>query len=171
MRATGLAAGVAAVFALVGPSAAAERPEPLRAGNHVPATISMKACSSIPDDYDKDTAKTVYDTAKQRDVDDRVMLATFETAWVESHVNNLDCGDADSLGVFQQRPSQGWGSEKEVQDPEYATNAFLDQAIPNAKNNSGWSAGEVAQSVQRSAYPDRYDEAESKAKDIIAAVS
>jgi hypothetical protein len=53
------------------------------------------------------------------------MLATFETAFVETLFNNLPCGDQDSLGVFQQRPSQGWGTPAQLQDVVYATNAFL----------------------------------------------
>ena len=96
-----------------------------------------------------------------------MLLATFEAAWVESHVNNLNCGDSDSLGVFQQRPSQGWGSKAQVTNVDYATNKFLDQAIKNDKGFSG-TAGQLAQSVQRSGYPDRYDQAKAKAESIIA---
>ncbi|WP_020496862.1 hypothetical protein [Sciscionella marina] len=165
--------GAAAAIALSGQFgfAATTPSNPLEPGTHVPATmLKLTSCDSIPPDYDRSVAETVYDTAVGRDVDDRVMLSTFETAWVESHVNNLPCGDADSLGVFQQRPSAGWGTPEQVQDPVYATNAYLDQAITNAANNPGWSAGQVAQSVQRSAYPDRYDQNEDKAREIIGAM-
>jgi hypothetical protein len=53
------------------------------------------------------------------------MLATFGTAYVESKFNNLDCGDQDSVGVFQQRPSQNWGTVTQLEDVNYATNKFL----------------------------------------------
>lgn len=85
-------------------------------------------------------------------------------------MNNLDCGDRDSLGVFQQRPSQGWGTPEECMDPVHAANAFLDQAIVNDRRNPSYTAGQLAQSVQRSAFPDRYDQSEDKALAMIAEV-
>lgn len=126
---------------------------------------------AVPPDRDLEITKTVHKVATDREVNDKVMLAAFEAGWVESHMNNLDCGDRDSLGVFQQRPSQGWGTPEQLMDPEYATNAFLDQAIPNDANNPNMTAGELAQSVQRSAYPERYDQAEGKAKEMIGEVA
>lgn len=131
----------------------------------------LDANCSVPSDADMGVNKTVHDAAVNRGVNDKVMLATFETAWVESHMNNLDCGDSDSVGVFQQRPSQGWGTPEECMDPVHATNAFLDQAISADKANPDLTAGELAQSVQRSAYPDRYDQNEGKAQELIDAAS
>jgi len=132
------------------------------------AQILDEKCA-VPPDFDAAIINTVHDVATQRGVTDKVMLAAFEAGWVESHMNNLNCGDRDSLGVFQQRPSAGWGTPEQILDPVYATNAFLDQAIPNDANNPGFTAGELAQSVQRSAFPDRYDESEGKAREMIAA--
>ncbi|KAF8609662.1 hypothetical protein BDV93DRAFT_602299 [Ceratobasidium sp. AG-I] len=91
------------------------------------------------------------------------------TAWIESHVNNLNCGDQDSIGVFQQRPSQGWGTYDQIMNVDYSTGKYLDQAIVNDQNNPGYTAGQLAQSVQRSEYPDRYDGAQSTAQDLINA--
>ncbi|TDT33355.1 hypothetical protein ACF3NT_04735 [Naumannella halotolerans] len=122
---------------------------------------------TIPSDADSDVLKTIEEVLDERDASSKVRLSAYEAAWVESHANNLDCGHSDSVGVFQQRPSAGWGSVDELTDVEYATNAYLDQAIPGEKNNPGRSAGQLAQSVQRSAYPDRYDEAEEKARDLM----
>ncbi|NLU72243.1 hypothetical protein HCC61_06020 [Streptomyces sp. HNM0575] len=130
------------------------------------AEILDEKCA-VPPDFDAAIINTVHDVATQRGVNDKVMLAAFETGWVESHMNNLNCGDSDSLGVFQQRPSQGWGTPEQVMDPVYATNAFLDQAIPNDQGDPGMTAGQLAQSVQRSAFPDRYDESEAKAREMI----
>ncbi|MEV4685894.1 FG-GAP repeat domain-containing protein [Streptomyces kurssanovii] len=96
------------------------------------------------------------------------MLAAFEAGWVESHMNNLACGDKDSIGVFQQRPSYGWGTVEQIMDPWYAATQFITRAIDSDRANPGFTAGQLAQSVQRSAYPYRYDEAEPKARALLA---
>jgi hypothetical protein len=130
------------------------------------AEILDEKCA-VPPDFDPAVINTVHDVATQRGVNDKVMLAAFETGWVESHMNNLNCGDRDSLGVFQQRPSAGWGTPEQIMDVTYATNAFLDQAIPNDQEDPSMTAGQLAQSVQRSAFPDRYDQSEGKAREMI----
>lgn len=134
------------------------------------AQILDEKCA-VPPDFDAAIINTVHDVATQRGVNDKVMLAAFETGWVESHMNNLNCGDRDSLGVFQQRPSAGWGTPEQIMDPVYATNAFLDQAIPNDQEDPSMTAGQLAQSVQRSAFPDRYDQSEGKAREMINAAA
>lgn len=91
------------------------------------------------------------------EVQERVTVIALITAIVESTIQNLDYGDSDSAGVFQQRPSQGWGTFEEVTNVRYATNKFLDVLL----TVDGWKTkpyGDVAQSVQRSAYPERYAE-------------
>ena len=125
---------------------------------------------AVPPEHDPAIIRTVYDIAMERGANEKVLLSAFEAGWVESHMHNLDCGDRDSLGVFQQRPSQGWGTPEQCMDPVHATNKYLDQAIPNDVNNPGFTAGQLAQSVQRSAYPERYDQAEGKALEMIAEV-
>ncbi|MDN4477676.1 hypothetical protein QQX10_07310 [Demequina sp. SYSU T00039] len=90
-----------------------------------------------------------------RDLPARATTIALATAMQESSLRNLDYGDRDSLGLFQQRPSQGWGTEAEVQDPYYATGRFLDSLV----RVDGWQDMEVtvaAQRVQRSAFPDAY---------------
>ena len=84
----------------------------------------------------------------------KVQLAAFEAAIVESGVHNLRYGDRDSLGAFQQRPSAGWGTPAQILDPVYAATQFITRAI---RANGGQSAGQLAQDVQISAFPDRYD--------------
>ena len=123
----------------------------------------------VPPEHDPAVINQIHDIATSRGVTEKVMLSMFEAGWVESHMNNLNCGDSDSLGVFQQRPSQGWCDPADLcMDVNHATNAYLDQAIPNDQNNPGFTAGELAQSVQRSAYPERYDQAEGKARELLA---
>ncbi|QRV90988.1 carbohydrate-binding domain protein [Ceratobasidium sp. AG-Ba] len=129
--------------------------------------IKARDCPSIPSSADPSIRDQVYRITQSRGVTAKVLLATFETAWIESHVNNLPCGDQDSIGVFQQRPSQGWGSYDQIMNVDYSTNKFLDQAIPNDANNPGYTAGQLAQSVQRSEFPDRYDQAQSTAQNLI----
>ncbi|MDN4482947.1 hypothetical protein [Demequina lignilytica] len=90
-----------------------------------------------------------------RDLPARATTIALATAMQESSLRNLDYGDRDSLGLFQQRPSQGWGTEAEVQDPYYSTGRFLDSLV----RVDGWQDMEVtvaAQRVQRSAFPDAY---------------
>ena len=72
------------------------------------------------------------------------------TAMTESGLRDLDFGDRDSLGLFQQRPSQGWGTPAQVMDPTYATVAFVRRllAVPGWQTEAPWVA---AQTVQRSA--------------------
>lgn len=163
--ATALAAGVLIAGGLAVTATAGEADNKDHRAN---AQLLDEKCA-VPPDFDAAIINTVHDVASQRGVNEKVMLAAFEAGWVESHMNNLNCGDRDSLGVFQQRPSAGWGTPEQILDPVYATNAFLDQAIPNDQNNPGFTAGELAQSVQRSAFPDRYDESEGKAREMIAA--
>ncbi|WP_070016522.1 hypothetical protein [Streptomyces nanshensis] len=163
--ATALAAGVLVAGGLAVQASAGESDGK---DNRANAEILDTKCA-VPGDYDPAIINTVHDVATQRGVNDKVMLAAFEAGWVESHMNNLNCGDRDSLGVFQQRPSAGWGTPEQILDPVYATNAFLDQAIPNDANDPSMTAGQLAQSVQRSAFPDRYDESEGKAREMIDA--
>ncbi|KZV93838.1 hypothetical protein EXIGLDRAFT_748949 [Exidia glandulosa HHB12029] len=125
-------------------------------------------CATIPSTADPKVLNAVYNTAKARNVSDRVLLATFETAWVESHANALNCGDQDSVGVFQQRPSQGWGSVAQCINVTYSTQSYLQAAIASDLKYPRYTAGQIAQSVQYSEFPDRYDQAESTAKSLIA---
>ncbi|MEU2134641.1 peptidoglycan-binding protein [Streptomyces sp. NPDC018352] len=126
---------------------------------------------TVPDDPEPEVLKVVYRTGVGLGVSDRVLLAGFEAGVVESNMNNLDCGDRDSLGVFQQRPSQGWGTPEQITDVSYASNAFFTRAIRVAADNPDLSAGQVAQAVQVSAYPDRYDAVEGTARELIERAS
>src|SRR5690606_12628496 len=87
--------------------------------------------------------------------------------WVESHMNNLPCGDRDSLGVFQQRPSQGWGTPEQIMNVSYAAEQFFVRAVRVEQQFPGLTAGQTAQKVQRSAFPERYDRAEAKARALL----
>ncbi|MGZ6788336.1 MAG: C40 family peptidase [Mycobacteriaceae bacterium] len=93
------------------------------------------------------------------------------TAMQESGLRNLNYGDSDSLGLFQQRPSQGWGTPQQVTDPVYAATKFY-TALKGIKDRSSMSLTAQAQAVQRSAYPDAYakwqDAANMLVRDAVA---
>jgi hypothetical protein len=139
---------------------------------HIPAPLlPLAECPSIPSEADDDMLVLIKHVLDENDVTEKVRLATYETAWVESHVNNLDCGADDSVGLYQQRPSVGW---ENAADPALSTYDFLHGnpgggtgAIEFEQDNPDWTAGRIAQAVQISDYPERYDEAEEKAQELI----
>jgi hypothetical protein len=147
--------------------AAAEPVDPTAPGDHIPLSVDPLACSSIPANHDPNVIRIVYQVGLDRNVSQKVLLAAFEAGWVESHMNNLNCGDKDSLGVFQQRPSQGWGTPEQIMDVAYAATQFYIQAQRNEPLHPEYTAGLLAQSVQRSCCPERYDQAEAKARAMI----
>ncbi len=64
--------------------------------------------------------------AVRRGMPARAASIALATAFQESKLRNLDHGDRDSVGLFQQRPSQGWGTARQIQNPYYAINGFYD---------------------------------------------
>jgi hypothetical protein len=96
----------------------------------------------------------------------RAWVIALATAMQESTLRNIPYGDRDSEGLFQQRPSQGWGTQAQVTDPVYATTQFIQRllAVP------GWDAmalTDAAQIVQRSAFPDAYRKWEVLATQLV----
>ena len=111
-------------------------------------------------------AQTIVALAVDRALPKRAAVIALSTAIVESGLENLDYGDRDSLGLFQQRPSQGWGSPEQLLNPAYAAAQFYD----NLLELSGWATmppGAAAQAVQRSAFPDRYAPQEAPAAGLV----
>ncbi|WP_395297321.1 C40 family peptidase [Kitasatospora hibisci] len=100
-------------------------------------------------------AQTIVATGIALQVPPRGQVIALATAMQESQLRNLSSGDRDSLGLFQQRPSQGWGSPAQLQDPVYASTAFYKALLAVA----GWQnlpLTVAAQKVQKSGYPDAY---------------
>jgi hypothetical protein len=122
----------------------------------------------VPAGHDPQVIRVVYEVGRNHQVSDKVMLAAFEACVVESTCRNLPYGDRDSLGVFQQRPSQGWGSPAQVTDVRYAARQFFVRAVASEPRYRGRSAGRLAQSVQRSCCPGRYDQAQPTAHALLA---
>ncbi|MFI6326933.1 hypothetical protein ACIBBG_01400 [Micromonospora chersina] len=116
-------------------------------------------------------AKAIIAVTKKAGLPERAAVISIATSLQESKLENLghlgDANDHDSLGLFQQRPSSGWGTPEQITDPEYSTLAFL----KGLKQVDGWQdmpLTEAAQTVQVSAYPDAYAQWEQQAADIVA---
>jgi hypothetical protein len=100
-------------------------------------------------------AATITAVGIRRGVPERAVTVALATAFQESHLYNLSGGDRDSIGLFQQRPSQGWGSEKQISDPRYAAGRFY-SALLRVDDWQSMSVTKAAQAVQRSAHPTAY---------------
>ena len=108
--------------------------------------------------------------AVQRGMPARAASIALATAYQESDLRNLDGGDRDSAGLFQQRPSQGWGTLDEVRDPVHATNAFYD-ALAKVDGYEQLEITVAAQEVQRSGFPDAYADHEADARALASALT
>ncbi|MEV4642551.1 hypothetical protein AB0J80_34930 [Actinoplanes sp. NPDC049548] len=101
-------------------------------------------------------AATISAVGVRRKMPERAVVVALATALQESKLENLDNGDRDSVGLFQQRPSQGWGSPEQIQDPRYAAEKFY-VALKKVKGWKKMRVTDAAQKVQRSAYPNAYE--------------
>jgi len=100
----------------------------------------------------------------------RAVSIALATAYQESKLVNLDHGDRDSLGLFQQRPSQGWGTARQIEDPYYAANRFYDELV-KVHGYQTMRITEAAQRVQRSGYPDAYSAHAEDARALASALT
>jgi hypothetical protein len=100
----------------------------------------------------------------------RAATIAIATAIQESKLRNLKYGDRDSVGLFQQRPSQGWGTVDQILDPVYATNKFYD-ALVKIDGYESMRITEIAQEVQKSAYPEAYADHEQEGRIMASALS
>jgi hypothetical protein len=104
-------------------------------------------------------AITIYTVGAERGLPEQAMVVALATAMQESTLRNLghlgEANDHDSLGLFQQRPSSGWGTPEQIQDPVYASNKFYDK-LESIEGWEGMAVTDAAQSVQISAFPDAY---------------
>jgi peptidoglycan DL-endopeptidase CwlO len=104
---------------------------------------------------------------KGRGLPPRAWQVAIQAGMTESGLRNLPYGDRDSLGIFQMRPSMGWGTPAELQDIPYQINKFYDTLL----TVPGWEElrpGDAAQRVERSAFPDRYHRWEAMAAHLVA---
>jgi len=117
-----------------------------------------------------ESAAIIVGIAVRRGLPSRAATIALATAYQESGLRNVTHGDRDSLGLFQQRPSQGWGTAKQVQDPHYAAAKFYD-ALVKVKNYQKLAVTVAADRVQRSAFPNAYADHEADARILASALT
>jgi hypothetical protein len=114
-------------------------------------------------------AATIAAVAAARKLPERAVAIALATAIQESRLDNLDHGDRDSLGLFQQRPSQGWGTAQQILDPVYSSTAFY-KSLVKIHDYQDLPLTVAAQKVQRSGYPEAYAQHEEDATLLAAAL-
>ncbi|MEZ5092098.1 hypothetical protein [Nocardioides sp.] len=117
-----------------------------------------------------ENAALIAGIAVGRGLPPRAASIALATAYQESKLLNLEHGDRDSVGLFQQRPSQGWGTVDQILNPPYAVNAFYD-ALVKVEGYQDMPITEAAQAVQRSAFPDAYADHEADARVLASALT
>ncbi|WP_156250799.1 M23 family metallopeptidase [Pseudactinotalea terrae] len=117
-----------------------------------------------------DNARVIVQVGQDRQLPEYAYVVAIATAMQESGLRNIDYGDRDSVGLFQQRTSQGWGTVDQIMDPVYSSGKFYDVLV----TVTGWEQMPVtvaAQKVQRSGFPDAYAKHETKARQIVSAIT
>ncbi|WP_245769581.1 heavy metal transporter [Streptomyces indicus] len=100
-------------------------------------------------------AATISAVGTSRGMPERAVTIALATALQESGLRNIDYGDRDSVGLFQQRPSQGWGTVEQIMDPVYSAGKFYD-GLKDVPGYSRLPLTVAAQKVQRSGFPQAY---------------
>ena len=157
-----LAAGTAAV-AQAAPSSAQLSPLPVTATqSHIPLSGEQQH-----------NAQQIVKAAQHMGLPPRAAVIAVATSMQETKLHNYgDLGsrnDHDSLGLFQQRPSSGWGTPDQLTDPTYASTAFY-KALVQVPGWDHMALTDAAQAVQVSAFPDHYAKHETEAGNIIDAL-
>lgn len=138
----------------------------------IPAPSPSDAASALRGWNDEQiaNARIIVTIGGQRRVPEQAVVIAVATALQESSLRNLRGGDRDSIGLFQQRPSQGWGTPAQLSDPAYQTGKFYDKLL----TVDGWQKmrlTEAAQAVQVSAFPNAYAKHTRAATRLVDALS
>ena len=148
-------------------------------GSHrdlLPLPVAEGCVASTPDgivDLDVDqmaNAGTITAVTVSRDLPERAATIALATAMQESRLVNLAGGDLDSIGLFQQRPSEGWGDPAQIENPVYSTGRFLDRLVA-VPGYAELPLTQAAQDVQHSGYPEAYAQHEADATVLAGAFS
>jgi len=115
-------------------------------------------------------ASTITAIGKRRGLPNHAVTIALATVLQETGLRNLEHGHLDSVGLFQQRPSQGWGTSAQLQDPRYAANKFY-AALEEVNGWEDMPVTVAAQRVQRSAFPNGYAKFESQARVMASALT
>lgn len=143
----------------------------------VPPLLDTSGCTAEVDGHtvevdleQAENAALITAISVDRGLPARAASIALATAYQESELYNIDYGDRDSVGLFQQRPSQGWGSVAQLTDPVYATNAFYD-ALQQVDGYDSMEITVAAQEVQRSGFPDAYADHEKDGRVLASALT
>ncbi|MET9300893.1 hypothetical protein ABZX66_16340 [Micromonospora aurantiaca] len=180
-------------FTRIAPPAAAALPPPAPTPSATPATKKPPHKPAPPkrprpvaglDQRQMDNAKDIVDVGREMKMPRRALVVAVATAMQESDLYNLASdvlpesfdhphqgsgSDHDSVGLFQQRPSSGWGTVAQLMRPAYAARAFY-AALREVPGWADMSVTAAAQAVQVSAYPDAYARHEKRATTVVAAL-
>ncbi len=133
-------------------------------------TVSANGDQLDLDQQQASNAATIAAVAMSRGLPERALTIALATSLQESRLENIDHGDRDSLGLFQQRPSQGWGTSQQILDPVYASNSFFDSLV-KIQGYTRLPLTVAAQRVQKSGYPQAYAKHEADATMLSAALT
>jgi hypothetical protein len=142
--------------------------EPVLGQQRCVATVNSR--STVVDLDQAHFASIIAGVSVRRGLPSRAASIAIATAYQETGIRNLDYGDRDSVGLFQQRPSQGWGTKHQLMDPYYASAKFYD-ALVKIENWETADINEVAQQVQNSGYPEAYRDHEADARVLASALT
>ncbi|GAA1384912.1 hypothetical protein [Catellatospora chokoriensis] len=138
----------------------------------MPAPVAEYQETFKPTAEQKRNAEVIIETGQKMGLPPRAWVIAVATAAQESTLHNLghlgDMNDHDSLGLFQQRPSAGWGTPAEITDPVYSSKAFYN-GLKNVEGYDKMALTDAAQTVQVSAFPDHYAKWEKLAADLVLA--
>ena len=124
----------------------------------VPGCQAGTGANALPLDFGQAAdAAIIAGVAVREHLPRKALAIAYATAFQESKLENLDYGDLDSVGVFQQRPSQGWGTTAELEDPAYAAAAFFG-ALVKIPGYASMPVYQAAQDVQHSADGSAYEQ-------------
>ncbi|WP_327359812.1 C40 family peptidase [Streptomyces sp. NBC_01304] len=114
----------------------------------------------------KANAEVIIEVGSAMGISPKGQVVAIATAMQESGLRNINYGDRDSIGLFQQRPSQGWGSQAQIMNPRYSASKFYNSLV-KVNNWQNMAVTDAAQAVQRSGFPDAYAKHEATASQIV----
>jgi hypothetical protein len=132
------------------------------------ATVAGRTVHLQPDQAEN--ASLIAAIGVRRGLPARAVSIALATAYQESKIRNLTHGDRDSVGIFQQRPSQGWGTVKQISDEYYTINKFYD-TLEKIDGYMTMRITEAAQKVQRSGFPEAYEAHAPDARALASALT
>ncbi|MGH3300207.1 MAG: hypothetical protein ACRDOK_00775 [Streptosporangiaceae bacterium] len=144
--------------------------EPAQANQLQPVGTSGPQASMPLSGQQMGNATTIVQQALAKRMGVRSAVIAVATSMQESQLQNVNYGTSDSLGLFQQRPSCGWGTAQQILDPAYSAGAFLTALQQHQASDPGWATQPLwanAQAVQNSGYPLAYAKWESQATQLV----